>query len=1163
MEFGSDWGGCDWSGKDYEREKKKDIKDDKPKDIKDNKLNDTKDDKCKDIENDKAKEKVDDKTKDIEDDKYKEASKRKEFEEKIKEQKEKEKREWKEHLEKLNEEAEEKRKLKEEKTGPKREEIDERITEDEKDDRRQEELNEKDKEKVNDKSREIEYEKIRDDLIKKEIEEGIKQKEIEEYKREIFDNLGDWELQDYYKQFSIEKQMPANKDLEIRPEFREFIEEKDDISDKVKKRLIEKSEKITKNHILEKFLIYTLNTEDKPNELISEYEEHTGIEISLKNIERVARDNNMNIRIMAEPIGKESKEAGVSTEAKREKILEEGKNKEITMKNNWIIEDLISENQNLSKEWQELREKNEKLKEEHHKLKEKIKDLEKEKNKINCILNTKERFKNLNEVINASKIIEDKNEMKNQEDKEFLPFIKEPIKEFKILKDLNFQKIMRDSHNLFNKSPVWGTQFTRDFEKFIKNQKDLSRAEKDKILQKIEEINKNKVIKNLITHYIRSTNISQVGIERSLKSLGIKISRTTIGKIALKDIFNNDIKKYNKRFPGIEKINKEFKDYRNRIFIEIKKEIEKNNFDNNLFHPDLLSIYSEYTQNKLNNNRVLKANSGFYLTRRFKKFVKNLTDFDSLKKRELLHRINIINEEKIIEKYILHQLKINQYSASRIGKMEKIEGLSISNHLIKDLIKRYNLKIRISVKESKYDELNDKNIIKFYFDAFKEVRKKINQKRKMNGEPPLDSNYALTKKQLRETGYAYLLNLTYKMGIKYVDILNEMGEKLKTKENEEKFTEEINSKNPDPLYIIARRYNIPINTARKISIKVLGIDKHIQKFSNRHKISNQTKEKIKADIKPKNPDSLNVIANKHGVSRGLVSEIAIRELGEIEFAKKFPTPESTIPEIIRKEIIKEVRLENPKPISILSDKLKVSRGAITNIALKELREEEFQKKFPKDIPSEMGKIIHKLINNLITEVFDNKRKTTSEIPKIYSEPRIYQPNSQIRTDCGFINRNNYFKNLLTDKIIQELKINLEKLDYIKFVQFDYTSMSSNENIIEKILKYEHPEIMLFIVGTKWFDYWGSRIKELPKDERILYPENIRIINAYLFADLLDIQDKNRDKFNLIIDLNEREEIDILKDILEDEDLKLHDTQELMIDLNKKENFNNFFNIRNK
>lgn len=295
MEFGSDWG-----GKDYDREKKKDIKDDKPKDIDD--------DKQKDIRDDKVKEKVDDKTKDIKNDKYEEVSKRKEFEEKIKEQEEKETREWKEHLEKLKEEAEEKRKLKEEKESQKIKETDERIIEDKKEDRRQEEFNEKDKEKINDKYKEIEYEKIREDLTKKEIEEGINQKEIQEYKREIFDNLGDWELQDYYKQFSIEKQMPANKDLEIRPEFREFIEEKDDISDEVKKRLIEKSEKITENHLLEKFLIYALNTEEKPNELISEYEEHTGIEISLKNIEKVARDNNTNIRIIAEPINKKVKE---------------------------------------------------------------------------------------------------------------------------------------------------------------------------------------------------------------------------------------------------------------------------------------------------------------------------------------------------------------------------------------------------------------------------------------------------------------------------------------------------------------------------------------------------------------------------------------------------------------------------------------------------------------------------------------------------------------------------------------------------------------------------------------------------------------------------------------------------------------------------------------
>jgi len=129
-------------------------------------------------------------------------------------------------------------------------------------------------------------------------------------------------LQYYLKQFSKEKQISANSDLEIKPEFKEFIEERDDISDDIKERLIEKSETINEKQLIEKFLIYTLNTTDNPLNLISDYEEHTGIDISLSNIEKVARDNDIDIPLIAEPINKEIKECRISAEAKRDRILE-------------------------------------------------------------------------------------------------------------------------------------------------------------------------------------------------------------------------------------------------------------------------------------------------------------------------------------------------------------------------------------------------------------------------------------------------------------------------------------------------------------------------------------------------------------------------------------------------------------------------------------------------------------------------------------------------------------------------------------------------------------------------------------------------------------------------------------------------------------------------
>ena len=201
MEFGSDWG-----GKDYDREKKKDIKDDKPKDINDDKQKDIKDDKCKDIEDDIVKEKEDDKTKDIEDDKK--------------------------------------------------------------------------KENLNDKHKENNEGKIEKDIKEKEYKEEINDKKLKDVRKEILDNLGDFELQNYYKEFSEEKQMPVNKDSEIRIEFKDYIKVREDISEEVKNRIIEKSEMINDKHIIENFLNDILKTLDKPSELISEYEEIAGMKLN-------------------------------------------------------------------------------------------------------------------------------------------------------------------------------------------------------------------------------------------------------------------------------------------------------------------------------------------------------------------------------------------------------------------------------------------------------------------------------------------------------------------------------------------------------------------------------------------------------------------------------------------------------------------------------------------------------------------------------------------------------------------------------------------------------------------------------------------------------------------------------------------------------------------
>ena len=230
--------------------------------------------------------------------------------------------------------------------------------------------------------------------------------------------------------------------------------------------------------------------------------------------------------------------------------------------------------------------------------------------------------------------------------------------------------------------------------------------------------------------------------------------------------------------------------------------------------------------------------------------------------------------------------------------------------------------------------------------------------------------------------------------------------------------------------------------------------------------------------------------------------------------------------------------------------------AVRNIAFKELGDDKFRKEFPSDIPAKIETRTHACINELISKDFDERRENSPDVPKIYSEPKIYHPASQKHADMGFLNDTSYLKDILTDPtsgklLSRELKIDQKKLDQIKFIQFDYTNQLNMDNIMDKIQKYQHPEIMTFIVGTKWSKHWEGRTMDLPVDDRIKYPENIKIINDECFADLMKLKGNYRDKFEEIIDLNKKGDLDSLEEIHEVHSENLHKTGELKEDLRKK------------
>lgn len=363
-------------------------------------------------------------------------------------------------------------------------------------------------------------------------------------------------------------------------------------------------------------------------------------------------------------------------------------------------------------------------------------------------------------------------------------------------------------------------------------------------------------------------------------------------------------------------------------------------------------------------------------------------------------------------------------------------------------------------------------------------------------------------------------------------------------EKEKKIIEDIKTENHDTLRSIGKKHKITRKTIKKIAIEELGENRFKEEFPAYEKISDEKRKGISIDIKSESHGTLENIAKNHKVATGTVRNIAIEELGKNRFKEEFPSYER-ISDEKKREIIKAIKSKNHGTLESISEKYKVANGTVRIIALQELGEKEYKREFPAYIPSMKGKITHSLIKRHVTKVFDKRRKYSLDVPKIISEPKIYL-NSQKSADLGFENIYNYFQKLLTNlkqknKLFQRLNIDLRNVEQIKFVQFDFTNSIKAENIIDKSINYQHHEIMTFIVGTFWYKDF---IKDIPDNNLIIYPENVRVIRYDLFADLINLQGKERSEFMKIIELNKRNQIDNLIKLLRISDQNLHYSNEL-------------------
>jgi len=519
------------------------------------------------------------------------------------------------------------------------------------------------------------------------------------------------------------------------------------------------------------------------------------------------------------------------------------------------------------------------------------------------------------------------------------------------------------------------------------------------------------------------------------------------------------------------------------------------------------------------------AYKGNHFTKKFIKFIKD-QDNDALTRKEkdnLVKRIDEFNENRNINNLLRYYIKYTKISQNKI--IEKLEDMNLN-------ISKYTLS-QISHKILTGEEYKKRFL------------------RPQNWVP--DEQREGIIKAGRSTNPGSLRDIGNEFGVPDSTVGNiirkDLGEKVYHKkfpksadwvsdEQREGIIKAGRSKDPDSINKIAETWGVAHGTARDILKKDLGEKVYHKKFPKPPEVSDEQREGIIKAGRSKNPGSLRDIGNEFGVPDSTVGNIIRKDLAEKVYHKKFPKSADWVSDEQREGIIKAGRSTNPGSLTDIANEFGVPDSTVGNIIRKDLGKEEFNKKFHNDISQSIGLENHQLIEKIATKDFDEKRKKSPNVPILISEPNIYT-NSKKCCDNAFKNDKKYLQKLLKDKIAKELKIDPKKFDHIKVVLFDYTGLLIKNNIINKIEKYQHSKIMLFIVGTHWFQSWVSRVKKLPKDKRIKYPENIRIIKWDLFADLLNLSDDNRKRLKEIIKLSGLRDLETLKNLNEQNNYKLH------------------------
>ncbi|MHA2398490.1 MAG: DUF2341 domain-containing protein [Promethearchaeota archaeon] len=185
-------------------------------------------------------------------------------------------------------------------------------------------------------------------------------------------------------------------------------------------------------------------------------------------------------------------------------------------------------------------------------------------------------------------------------------------------------------------------------------------------------------------------------------------------------------------------------------------------------------------------------------------------------------------------------------------------------------------------------------------------------------------------------------------------------------------------------------------------------------------------------------------------------------------------------------------------------------------------------------PIKDTEIVYSCINDLLTKYFDDIGI------KYYYNPQIYDD----------MNKQTHGLILTDDKfLIQDVDPSIR--DKIKAIQILFVEDISNTDIRKLAKMFQNPSMIFIIIGIKWSKDVESQIVELNQDKKIRYPENIKLVNYHLFADLIGLKGTYKVALEEIVHLYDHSDIDILQKSHESSTVRMHDTKELIQDLKDK------------